>query len=116
MSTAAIYNMVVEQGTDFVRTIVPLGGDNQPFDLTGFTSKLQARRNKSSSIALLTLSEGSGLTTDPSGSITIDLTEAQTSALSFSSAFYDLKLEKPGIPWGGRIIQGRIQVSRSVTR
>lgn len=110
-----LYNMKLKQGSDerFILTYKDALGDI--IDLTGYSARLQVRRQVSSPSPTLSLTMGLGITiTALSGVITIDFTNAQTSSLN-GSYVYDLELISPDTRVR-RIMQGSITVDPEVTR
>ncbi|UCP00107.1 hypothetical protein LF844_09925 [Metapseudomonas lalkuanensis] len=72
----------------------PLGGQliyQAPVDLTGCSARMQIR-DKPGGALLLELSTGAGLTLEPAGTLRREISAAQTGALSFTAAVYDLEL------------------------
>jgi hypothetical protein len=98
---------------------VPLGADfSQPFtiagyDLTTFTAKLQIRVSYAASAALLTLTNGAGITLG-NGTFQINMTNAQTAALPVGLWVYDLKITSASNVVT-RLIQGTVKVTDEVT-
>lgn len=88
-----------------------------PFDLTGYTARMQVRATIAAASALIDLTSPSGgiVLGGTAGTIAITITAAQTAALTISSGFYDLEL----IDAGGavrRLLSGVVTVSKEVTR
>lgn len=74
----------------------PLGGQliyQAPVDLTGCSARMQIRDKPGGGLLLeLSTAPGQGLTLEPAGTLHREITAAQTGALSFGSAVYDLEL------------------------
>jgi len=114
MATAARYNFTIEQGATF-RNIFTLKDENGDLiDLTGSTAILQARKNLSES-PIIDLSVGSGITMGgTAGTITVELTDTATTALTEKEMIYDMKLTTAGAE-KNRIIEGTILLSLEVS-
>jgi hypothetical protein len=108
-----IYSFTLHQGATFHRTIQP-EGPSGPFDLSDFTARMQIRKSKSSTDTILNLTEGDGITTG-TDSIDIDIADEVTQDLKFSAAYYDLELVHLS-GWVARLLEGRVTLSREVTR
>lgn len=76
--------MPILTGSDYQRDILLLKkSDKSPLDLTGFDLQLCVKAQRGDALALLTLALGNGLTVanPASGTITLALTAAQTTAI-----------------------------------
>lgn len=93
---AGVYNIRCDQGSTFQRVITvtepPATGDVQvPVDLTNYTGRMQVRKT-SGGTQLISLTSGAGITLGGvDGTITIDMTAAQTAGIT-RSGVYDLEL------------------------
>lgn len=114
---ATKYNLAIEQGATFRRTLTWQQANKRPVNLTGYTALLQVRETAAATGVLLSLStENGGLTIAGStGQITILITDEQSLALTFTSGVYDLLLMAPN---GDRVrlIEGKVTVSPCVTK
>jgi len=122
---AGIYNITCQQGSTFTRTITlnypdPLSPPSDPtylpWNLTGYTARMQVRRTIDSSTVLLNLTTGGGGITlgGSSGVIEIYISAANTATLA-SSGVYDLEIiSTTGVV--DRILQGNFTLSQEVTR
>ena len=93
------YTLNIKKGADFVFTAQWKDSNGTPINLTGYTAALTARENWNSSTSLfaLTSSPSAGITiTAGTGTLTISLTAAQTTALSVARGVYDLFLTDNG--------------------
>jgi len=120
---AGIYNITCQQGSTFVRVIrieYPDAVDPTiflPFNLTGYSARMQVRRTISSSTTMISLStsnNGIQITSALNGEITITMTDAQTAALT-SDGVYDLEIISTN-NFVTRILQGEFRLSLEVTR
>lgn len=129
---AGKYSFVIEQGTTVNFEIQYKDSTGQPIDLSGHGAKMQLRSGYAddSPTTYLTLSssrnpDGTGLnfsgssgTIPPtSGTIGIYISPYTSSALTFSSAYYDLEI------YSGsgdnyvvtRLLEGQVRLSKEVT-
>lgn len=93
------------------------GGDAlSAVDITGYTARMQLRSLPNDTVAVLTLTETSGITIDgPSGTLAVRATAAQTGAIIAGPYYYDLEITSPtGVKT--RIVQGELNVNAEVTR
>ena len=109
--------LIVEKGADFPFMLTWKDSNSNPIDLTGYSARMQIRPSHKSSEVILSLSspdDGITLgTTD--GLITVNITNAQSSAIDISAGRYDLELVNPsGLVT--RLIEGKIKFKPEVTR
>jgi hypothetical protein len=119
---AGIYNFTIEQGATFTRQFKYKNSEGVGIDLTNYEVRMQIRKNIGASTPELSLTES----TTPNGSIlsvgsgndvnviTLTITAADTSTMSFDTAVYDLEIELLGVVT--RLLQGKIKLSKEVTR
>ena len=101
---AGIYNITVEQGSTFVRLLSieqpdiandPTGETFIPFDLSGYTARMQIRRTIESDTAMILLTtENGGIDVIPEtavNEIKLLITAANTATLA-TSGVYDLEI------------------------
>lgn len=114
--TAGIFNFDIEKGIQFKNTLT-INIDGQPYDLTNYTAKLQIRETIKSSAALLTLTDGDGLTLgDDAGTIEIVISPDDTNAFTVNEVVYDLRLTDGDGVNVLSLIEGRIAIKPRVTR
>ena len=120
---AGIYNFTIEQGTTFTRTFNYKDSNGNPIDLEEAQElRMQIRENIDSlhpveggSFAL-----NSGFTTsipvggNVSSSFTLVIPATTSSAFTFDRAVYDIELVINNITT--RLLQGKIKLSKEVTR
>jgi hypothetical protein len=114
--TAGIYNFTLDQGSVWDLEIEYQDPDGDPINLTGFTARMQLRKDYNSAVADLTLTTGGGgiVITGATGTIDISVTAAQTEVLDPAFYVYDLELISGSNI--SRLIQGQITVAEQVTR
>jgi hypothetical protein len=121
------YTFIIEQGSTTNFEVRYLDDSSNPIDLSGYQARMQLRPTVDSDTILLSLSsslrpDGTGLNlsgstgTMPlaSGSIGVYISAATSSALTFSEAVYDLEISNATTVT--RLLQGKIKLSREVTR
>lgn len=111
------HDIVVQQGATFKKTLAVKDTGDQPIDLTGYTARMQVRTDfEATQPALDLTTENSGIAINgPAGEIILTAADTATSTLSITNGFYDLELIKPS---GDvvRLLQGKVTVSREITR
>lgn len=110
-------NLTIEQGQTWIDDLLLTqyhGGP--PLDLTGASFVMQIRAEIDSDVVLLELSTANGrITTEPlAGIVRRRISAADTAALSFDEAVYDIELRTSDEEV--RIEQGSVALSRGVTR
>lgn len=113
---AAFYDLYVEQGATYVRSFV-WKSDNTAVDLTGYTARMQIRRNPTSDEVLFSATtENSLLTLTPlDGKVDLVIPASTTELFDWRNARYDLELEADtGFVY--RLVQGTVTVSKEITR
>lgn len=111
---AARNNFSAEEGATFRTSFtITIAESGLPWDLTGFSARMQVRRNYSSTDTLLNLSSDNGITLgDAAGTIDIEVLNLQVSQGSY---VYDFELESAGGEiW--RVLTGRFSVAPNVTK
>jgi hypothetical protein len=112
------YDLEIKQGATFTRTILWEDAAGYPFDMTGWTAKLQIRAGYSSISPLLTLtsSPAAGIVITPLiGQIDITITAAQSATIQQDRAVYDIEIDKGG-GVRSRLVEGKVMIYREVTR
>jgi hypothetical protein len=129
---AGKYNFTIEQGTTVDFEIQYKDSNNNPVDLTGYSGRMMIRSNfaDNSPSTYLVLSssrnaDGTGLNfsgssgTKPptSGSIGIYIASCTSSALTFTTARYDLEIYSGSnpCPYTVRLLEGQVNLSKQVT-
>ena len=118
MTTPAKLKLKIIQGATFRKPLVWLAPDKTtPIDLTGCTARMQVRGEVESPTVLLELTtENDGIVIDgPAGKLTLHLSPAATTAISWESGVWDLEVAHPNGDVT-RLVQGSISVSPEVTR
>lgn len=125
---AGIYNITCEQGSSFLRILEieqpdleadPTGETFEPYDLSGYTARLQVRRTIESNTKMLELTtENSGLEINPTGehpNMIVMRIEPEVTASISTSGVYDLEIiSNDGFV--SRVIRGLFNLLPEVTR
>lgn len=116
---AAIYdNFIIEQGATFSTTLTVYNdlAREDPVDLTGYTARMMVRSDYENPTALIDMTTSNGRIAlgGAAGTITLLISATDTAALTKGDYVYDLELVTGSVVT--RIIQGKIKVSREVTR
>lgn len=124
---AGKYSFIIEQGSTFQLELQYKDSANAPIDLTNYHGRMQIREAIGSATAIINLSssrdaDGTGLNfsgsngTTPlaSGSIGIYISAASSSGFTFNEAVYDLEIVSGS--YVTRLLEGRVKLSREVTR
>ncbi len=109
------WDFVAPQGIPFDHIITKLV-QGSPLDLTGYTAKMQVRRSVNDPDAVLTLTDGDGLTLGgPDGTVTIHIDASALTNLPYRTYVYDLEVYSPdAVPT--RLVRGDFTVTPEVTR
>lgn len=110
---APIYNFELNQGETFSLGLIFKDSTNTAISLTTATIKAQIRPTADSQqiVAVLTATKDAGVT----GRVVLSLTAAQTAALTFDTAAYDVLVTfADGSTL--RAVQGTVTLSKQVTR
>ena len=109
---------VLEQGRRVVLRLAWVDEQGGAIDLSsGYTAALHIRAVRdSSTTALLSLTQASGITLAATkNNITIEVTAAQSAALTFGRAFYELTVTHTATSTVFRLLQGACRLSRRAT-
>ncbi len=113
---ATKYNLTIEQGATFVKSItIRDGATGLVRDLTNYTARGMIRINIDD---VTPIAQFSFNTLDATGVFTFQLTSVQTTAFAFEKGVYDIELvQKNTSPENvERILQGSVFLSKEVTR
>lgn len=115
--TAAVYNITVEQGATFTLNLVYKDNNATPINLTGYTARMQIRRNYNAVTPLATFTTENGRITlgTTNGAVAVTGEAALTASLTGRVAVYDLELIAPsGVVT--RLIRGSVTIIPEVTK
>jgi hypothetical protein len=114
MINPGTYNITCPQGATWDRTFtVNVGGT--ALNLTGYTAAMQVRESADAGTAIISLTNGSGITLGgTAGTIGVVISSAQTAGAASGSYSYDLELNSGGTIT--RLLEGSFNVTGNVTR
>lgn len=109
--------LAIDQGATFIKEYVCRDDTGALIDLTGCTARAQVRAEVASPSVLLEMTTENGKIAlgGTAGTITITLSDTETSALSWSAGEFDMEVVFPG----GRVtrfMRGTVSVSPEITR
>lgn len=109
---AGKYNILIEQGATFQKTITLKDTLNQPINLNGaqILSYIKTRITDSDPTVEFTII----IEDAAAGKFSINLTATQTEALDFKTGVYDIEVNIGGIVT--RILEGSVVLSKGVTQ
>ena len=110
--TAIQFNLHVEAGATFERSLVYTNDDGSLFDLEDYTAELQVRLTPTSSTALITLEPEIDVET---ATISWEFTAEQTSSMTASSYVYAIELTRDD-GYVIRLMEGFVIPSPEVVR
>jgi len=112
---AGIYHFTCEQGATFTRDIEVMNFDDSIRDLSGFTARMQVRKDLEAVSALVELTTENGriVVTPNTGTVSLSISAADTAALTFSG-IYDLELIG-ATAVVERLLQGNFNLDANVT-
>jgi hypothetical protein len=116
MSAPGTHDITIYKGATFRLPVVWKDSAGDPYNLTGYTARMQIRRSVGAATAEVSLTSASGITITPAtGSIVAVISATDTSALTIPSGVYDLELEDAaGVVT--RLLEGSVTISPEVTR
>lgn len=114
MINPANYNVTAYQGATYRLNMV-YKVDESPVNLTNFTAAMQVREAPSSSTAVVSLTNGSGIALGGTAG-TIGVTVSATTMGAVAPGFYQYDLELNSAGEVTRLLQGSFEVVAEVTR
>lgn len=107
---AVTKNLIIEQKATFRKKMTYRDKFKKPINLTGYGARMQIRSADGSMIADLSTQNGKIVLGGTAGTIELILSAAETTAMTFATALYDLKLIAPS---GDeiRMLQGKVTLS-----
>ena len=114
---AGVYNITCNQGATLQRSITWTDSAKNPYNLTGYTARMQVRSNAASSTVVLELTTENGRISLGTSQWNVNLTvpASVTTNLTPGLYVYDLEL----VSGGGvvsRIVEGNFNIKAEVTR
>lgn len=113
---AGVHNFTIDQGATWNRTVELQNPDETPYNLTGYTARMQIRRETTSSTVMMSLTTENGRITlgGALGTIALSLTDELTATIPYDGV-YDLEIVS-GSGEVYRVIKGIIRLNPEVTR
>jgi hypothetical protein len=110
------YNFTINQGETISRKITWQPGGT-PQDITGYSARMHVRRTKEDVDTVIELTDANGrlVLGGSAGTITVTLSDTESSAIEALDYVYDLELISPG-GVVKRLLEGPFEVTREVTR
>lgn len=114
---ASRYDLLINQGADFLQIFTWKGSDGVPINLSGYTARMMIKNSPEDDTALVTLTTENGRIAlgGALGTITLSLNSTVTAALDFTKALYDLELVSGG-GFVTRLIGGAVTLSPEITK
>jgi hypothetical protein len=111
------YDITIYQGATFSQQFTWKDQAGTPINLTGYTARMMARTSIDAPAAFLTLNTANGgiALGGAAGTITLNLSDAQTAAISVMQGVYDLELID-SLAKVIRLLEGSVVISPEVTR
>lgn len=113
------WNFTLDKGSTKNIQLSYKDSNRDPYDLTGFTAKMQIRESYTSSTALITLSTetaGIEIPVPTNGKIYIEFLPADTASISNYSRDYVYDLEITSGSFVKRLIEGKVTIMPEVTQ
>jgi len=130
---AGRHTFIIEQGSTFNTRILYTNADGTPINLTGYEARMHIRPQIESSTVYARLTttiteDGTGINMTPvsesvtlprsSGSFSIQISAYSSSLFTFQDGYYDIELYSgSGVSeYVVRVLEGKVKISRNVTR
>lgn len=110
---AATYNLVIDQGSDFVIDLV-VKESGSVKNLTNYSARAQLRTKKDASSVAASFT--CTVTNAASGAITMEMSNSVSSAITSGRYYYDLEIFTSNNTIVKRLIQGEVTLNQEVTR
>jgi hypothetical protein len=107
-----VNNLYIDQGASFSATVQIFGDDGNVFNLSGYTTSAQIRRNYATNTVSATFT--SAVAEAANGTVSLSLTPTQTGNLKYGRYVYDLEISSGAAVL--RPIEGIVTVYPQVTR
>jgi len=113
---AAYLDFEIEAGATFTADLAVTDEAGDPIDLTGYTARMDIKRDAREDAALLSLTTDNAhvIITAPSGQLLVYISAAETSALTFTRGIYDLEIVD-ALGRVTRLVEGAVIVKPEVT-
>lgn len=114
---AGRYDLTIEQGATFKRTLLWQSSAATPINITGWTARMQVKDRIGGTTLLNLTTENGGITlVGATGSISLLASATQTSAIKQKKGVYDLELQSnSATPEVTRLVSGNVVISPEVS-
>ena len=112
------YDLLIDQGGKFQTIVAYESPQGTRVSFAGASARMMLRVLKTDASPTLSLTPGAGLTLGgTAGTVTINITPAQSLALTVYEGVYDLDIDPDGAPSANsyRLMEGTWRVNRNVT-
>lgn len=116
--SAGRYDIEIEQGADFELAITYSDTSGNVLDLSGYSlARMQMRESSSAASSLIELTTANGRISlgNSSPNINLTLSNGDTAALDFDTAFYDLELVSSGGSVA-KVLRGSVKLIKEMTK
>lgn len=113
--SAAPYDIEIEQHAGFDKILFYRDSAGTPVPMAGVSADMHIRLSNGDLLATLTTENGGIVLGATDGSIKLSMSAAQTGAMKFNKARYDLRLRYPGKE-PIRLLMGDVTLSKGETR
>ena len=115
---AGIYNILIEQGADYDRTLTWRDAAGSLIDLTGYTAEATGRDEQESATAIFELTEIAGITLGgAAGTINLLIAGSVTAAYTALTGVWDLFLtDAAGTGKVTKLLKGVMIIERGIVR
>jgi hypothetical protein len=117
--TAGIWNITIEQGATFDRSVTWNDSNGNPVPLAGLTARMHIRHKLADANPILVLTtENGGITLTSPGAVSLFISSTDTAALTIKTGVYDLEIVDPSDTPERvtRFLSGMVTVIPEVTR
>lgn len=104
-------NLVIDQGTDFSATIDVTDSNDNPFDLTNYTTAAQMRKSYASTTAYNFTTSDNG----SQGQISLSMSNSVTNQLDPGRYLYDVEITSNSGDVS-RVVEGIVTITPGITR
>jgi hypothetical protein len=113
---AGRYEITLDRGTTLTRTFTVTDSNDVPVDYTGYSAKMQVRKDHAATTVIVEASTSNGrMTVNSQGVITLAIPDDVSASFPVGTAYYDILLTDPGGDTH-KLLEGRFIVQPSVTR
>ena len=115
--SAGKHDFIIEQGATFSKVLTWKDSTGTPINLTGYSARMQVRSSVEAASTIIELTTVNSRITlgGVAGTITLNISAADTTALTAESGVYDLELVS-GANVVTRLLEGNVIISKEVTR